>query len=452
MSYCVSQSFGSSVVGPTAMQRTQASRDDIFRTIIEGTAPLTGDDFFRSLVRNLACALHVRYAFISEFTEVKTRVRTLAFWKDHSFMDNYGYNLAGTPCEKVLRGEICRYAENVQSAFPEDEALVELGAESYLAIPLVDSSGDVLGHLATLDDKPMTGEHRDLSIFKIFAARATAELERKRVESELQTAQAQLVQSEKMAALGQLTAGIVHEINTPIGVIKGNADVLIRSVARLEQILENSETPAEVKNSRDYQECLRILQENSQTSSSASDRIARIAKSLKSFTRLDEGEFQKANIHEGIESTLTLIQNEIKEGISLVKEYGCIPEIHGNHGELNQVFMALLMTAIQAVEWRGSVTIRTFTKEKSVRRKTRGPSTSKILDTGKGMSPEDARTLFDLGFRSQGSRVGANLGLTAARHIVHKHRGQIEVASQVGKGTEFTITLPIEATGVSERQ
>ena len=375
---------------------------------------------------------------------MKTRVRTLAFWKDHSFMDNYGYNLAGTPCEKVLRGEICRYAENVQSAFPEDEALVELGAESYLAIPLVDSSGDVLGHLATLDDKPMTGEHRDLSIFKIFAARATAELERKRVESELQTAQAQLVQSEKMAALGQLTAGIVHEINTPIGVIKGNADVLIRSVARLEQILENSETPAEVKNSRDYQECLRILQENSQTSSSASDRIARIAKSLKSFTRLDEGEFQKANIHEGIESTLTLIQNEIKEGISLVKEYGCIPEIHGNHGELNQVFMALLMTAIQAVEWRGSVTIRTFTKEKSVY--------VKILDTGKGMSPEDARTLFDLGFRSQGSRVGANLGLTAARHIVHKHRGQIEVASQVGKGTEFTITLPIEATGVSERQ
>ena len=110
------------------------------------------------------------------------------------------------------------------------------------------------------------------------------------MESELQTAQAQLVQSEKMAALGQLTAGILHEINTPIGVIKGNADVSIRSVARLEQILENSETPAEVKNSRDYQECLRILKENSQTSSSASDRIARIAKSLKSFTRLDEGE------------------------------------------------------------------------------------------------------------------------------------------------------------------
>ncbi len=105
--------------------------------------------------------------------------------------------------------------------------------------------------------------------------------------------------------------------------------------------------------------------------------------------------------------------------------------------------MALLTTAIQAIERHGSVTIRTFAKEKSVY--------VKFSDTGKGMSPEDARTLFDLSFRSQGSRVGAGLGLTAARHIVHKHGGQIEVASQMGKGTEFTISLPIEATGVSER-
>ena len=155
---------------------------ELLRRIVEGTASATGEEFFRSLVRNLASALKVPYAFVSEFTGETPRVRTLAFWKGKDFLDNFEYDLAGTPCEQVLRGEICHYKEGIQALFPQDKDLVKLGAESYLAIPLTDNVGTVLGHLAVLDDKPMPDEPHHLSIFKIFTARAVAELKRTQAE------------------------------------------------------------------------------------------------------------------------------------------------------------------------------------------------------------------------------------------------------------------------------
>ena len=155
--------------------------DETLRAILAGTAASTGDEFFRALVSNLASALHVRCAFVSEFADGNTRVRTLACWTGEGFVDNFEYDLADTPCEQVLRGEIRLYPEGVQALFPKDNDLVKLGAESYLAIPLVDPSGNVLGHLAVIDDKAMA-EPRDMPIFEIFAVRAAAELLRKRAE------------------------------------------------------------------------------------------------------------------------------------------------------------------------------------------------------------------------------------------------------------------------------
>ena len=160
---------------------TQSKWEETLRAIVEGTAASTGDDFFRALVTNLASTLHVRCAFVSEFAHGNTRVRTLAFWTGEGFLDNFEYDLVNTPCEQVLRGEIRHYPEGVQALFPKDSDLVKLGAESYLAIPLVDPSGNVLGHLAVIDDKAMA-EPRDMRIFKIFAARAAAELLRNQAE------------------------------------------------------------------------------------------------------------------------------------------------------------------------------------------------------------------------------------------------------------------------------
>jgi signal transduction histidine kinase len=160
--------------------------EDALRLLVEGTAAVTGDDFFHSLVYNLAFALQVDYAFVSEYVDGSTtRVRTLAFWKSTDFGDNFEYGLDGTPCERVLGGEMCYYPREIQALFPRDLDLVALSAQSYLGVPLFHSGGEVIGHLAVLDSRPMEEEQRRKAILKIFATRAGAELERKRAETAL---------------------------------------------------------------------------------------------------------------------------------------------------------------------------------------------------------------------------------------------------------------------------
>jgi PAS domain S-box-containing protein len=163
----------------------QKTSDSLLRLIAEGTASVTGDEFFRTLVRYLASALQVRCAFVAEFAGVKTRVRTLAFWSGDCLLDNFEFDLVDTPCEAVLAGEMRLYKKGIQALFPGDKGLAKMGAESYLAIPLVARSGDVMGHLALVDVKPMHADQREMSIFNVFAARARAELERKRAEERL---------------------------------------------------------------------------------------------------------------------------------------------------------------------------------------------------------------------------------------------------------------------------
>lgn len=168
-------------------ERALRKSDLTLRKIDEGTAAATGAAFFPSLVQNLAEALQTRYAFVSKFIEGnRTRVRTLAFWKGDGFLDNFEYDLPHTPCERVLAGEVCLFPENVQELFPEHrEDLAQLGVESYLAIPVSDHSGAVMGHLAVMDTKPMHDDPRVLSVFKIFGVRAGAELERERMDARL---------------------------------------------------------------------------------------------------------------------------------------------------------------------------------------------------------------------------------------------------------------------------
>ena len=158
--------------------------EEILRIITEGTAATTGADFFTSLVRHLAKALRSRYAFVAECTdETKTEVRTLAFWSTDRFADDITFRVRGTPCEKVIGGDVCCYTKSLQALFPEDTGLVRLEAESYLGVPVYGSAGQVLGHLVVLDDKPMAESiSRDVPVLRIFAARAGAELERKYAE------------------------------------------------------------------------------------------------------------------------------------------------------------------------------------------------------------------------------------------------------------------------------
>ena len=175
-------------------ERALRKSDVTLRKIDEGTAAATGVAFFPSLVQSLAQALQTKYAFVSKFVEGnRARVRTLAFWKGDGFLDNFEYDLPHTPCERVLAGEVCLFPEKVQDLFPDHrDDLAALGVESYLAIPVSDHFGTVMGHLAVMDIKPMHDDPRVLSVFKIFGVRAGAELERLQLELQLKENEQQL--------------------------------------------------------------------------------------------------------------------------------------------------------------------------------------------------------------------------------------------------------------------
>ena len=194
------------VVYKTAMQRWQEeplphtdtreqpplAEDAALRALVEGIEAETGDRFFYSLVRHLAAALGVQYAFVSEFSADRKHFRTRAVWGRGDFLPNFAIPLAGTPCEAVLTGHMSHHPERLQALFPDDKGLVTWGAESYCGVPLLESSGAVVGHLAIIDDKPMRDGPRGLSIMRIFAARARAEIERLRAETALRVSEERL--------------------------------------------------------------------------------------------------------------------------------------------------------------------------------------------------------------------------------------------------------------------
>jgi formate hydrogenlyase transcriptional activator len=158
--------------------------DQFLRSLIEGTLTVTGGDFLRELVRQVAAALGIRYAFVG-YLLPDARIRTLAFWKGDGYMDQMEYSLDGTPCMKVIEGETCHYAQDVQKLFPRDHDLVTLGVTSYLAVPLKGPKGKVLGHVVAMDVKPMVLTTEEITVFKLFGERAGVELYRQVMELSL---------------------------------------------------------------------------------------------------------------------------------------------------------------------------------------------------------------------------------------------------------------------------
>jgi PAS domain S-box-containing protein len=169
-----------------------AVQDDLraLRAVVEGTARGTGQEFFRSLVRHLAEAIDVHYALVAEFPKGPPHVRTIAFWERDRVADNFEYDFTGTPCAEIVRGGLVHYPTGVSKLFPQATILVERGIDSYMAVPFLDSDGNILGHLAVFDERPMPAEPRRDFIFRIFAARATAERERMRTEQRLRDSEA----------------------------------------------------------------------------------------------------------------------------------------------------------------------------------------------------------------------------------------------------------------------
>jgi PAS domain S-box-containing protein len=250
---------------------------------------------------------------------------------------------------------------------------------------------------------------------------------------ELREKQAQLVQSEKMAALGQLVAGVAHEINTPLGALNSNNDVFLRSFRRLRKTIEEVQEKGTLDEAMSLLSVVEGLLEVNKT---AYERIVKIVKTLRKFARLDEAELAWADLHEGLENTLILVHHEIKNRILVHRQYGEIPKVKCFPNKLNQVFMNLLVNAAHAIEGKGEIHITTSHTE--------GWVTVEIRDTGRGIPQENLTRIFDPGFTTKGSGVGSGLGLAIVYQIIEEHRGRIEVQSEPGHGTTFRIHLPVQ--------
>ncbi|MDH8677836.1 HAMP domain-containing sensor histidine kinase [Fusibacter bizertensis] len=241
----------------------------------------------------------------------------------------------------------------------------------------------------------------------------------------IENQQNQLIQSEKMASVGQISAAIVHEINTPIGAIKSNAQMV-------DMVLTQIETQEDLESIK-----RKVSQMKPAVSmiTTASDRVSQIIKSIKSFSRIDQSAFKDADLHEAIESVLILTSNLWKSRVTLHKKYSEIPYINCYISLINQVIMNLVVNAIDAIEGTGEITIATGLVKDEVY--------VSVEDNGMGIPSDKLNQIFIQGYTTKPIGKGSGLGLALSKDIMDKHNGRIEVASEEGKGSKFTLWIPL---------
>jgi len=264
----------------------------------------------------------------------------------------------------------------------------------------------------------------------------------------LKLTQDQLIQSEKLASVGQLTAGIAHELNNPVNFISGNVKPLKRDLddifeilGKYENIIRENDISDEfkevdsLKETLDFQLLTTEIKSLLEGISEGAHRSSEIVKGLRSFSRLDDDKFQYADLHDGLDSTLILLYNKTKGRINVHKDYGDLPSVECLPSKINQVFMNLLTNSIQAIDGKGDIFIETISSGIIVK--------IIIRDTGTGMSPETKKHLFEPFYTTKEVGSGTGLGLAISYGIIEQHQGNIDVISEEGKGTEFIISLPI---------
>ncbi len=264
----------------------------------------------------------------------------------------------------------------------------------------------------------------------------------------LKQTQMQLIQSEKMSSLGQMVAGIAHEVNNPVNFIHGNLGFIneyTKDLLNLIHLYQNSLTQSSPEIEAYLEEIdFDYIQEDLSNIISSMNlgttRIQNIVLSLRNFSRLDEAEIKKANLHEGIDNTLLILNHRLKHGVEVVKQYGDLPLVLCHPAQLNQVFMNILTNAIDALFENNiepkKIVIHTAKIDSDQVQVT-------IRDNGPGIPEQIRHQLFDPFFTTKPVGKGTGLGLSIAYQIVNQHQGQVEVKSEIGKGTEFVVILPV---------
>jgi two-component system, NtrC family, sensor kinase len=302
------------------------------------------------------------------------------------------------------------------------------------------------------------GVARSVVTFSDVSARNARQNELQQRHDELQDTyrrlagtQQQLLQSEKMASIGQLAAGVAHEINNPIGYVHSNLGTLQEYVGALFALIEcyeaalQSDDPKsrrdDVQGKRkhlDVDFIMGDLPNLLEESREGIERVTKIVQDLKDFSRSNgSGEpMRPADLHKGLESTINIVWNELKYKVQLEKHYGELPQVECHASEINQVLMTLLINAGQSIESRGSIVIATGTEN--------GEAWISVADTGRGIPPEALPRIFEPFFTTKPIGRGTGLGLAVAYNIAAKHHGRIEVCSRPGSGSVFRLVLPVE--------
>ena len=273
-------------------------------------------------------------------------------------------------------------------------------------------------------------------------------LELKQLNQKLESAQGQLLQSEKMASVGQLAAGVAHEINNPIGFVNSNLSTLEKYIVSLGSVLASYEQAEarlgatafaeveKIKRKVDLPYLLGDIPNLLKESQDGLARVKRIIQDLRDFSHVDESTWQLANLENCMDSTLNVASNEIKYKAEVIKMYAGLPEVECMPSQINQVFLNLLVNAVQSIETKGVITIRTGGQG--------GEIWIEVEDTGKGIAAENLKKIFDPFFTTKPVGKGTGLGLSVSFGIVQKHGGRIEVHSEFGKGTVMRVWLPIK--------
>ena len=448
--------------------------EHILPEIINSLKSASGDEFFNTLIQQLNNHIGADYTFIARLNQEDFKSKTICLVAKGQLVENFEYSLENTPCAEVSKNEICIYQQDICRLYPHDQLLIDMKIEGYIGTPLHDSHGKIIGLIVALHENKIENSSLIVTLFELFSGRISAEIERGDREQELkeltntlevkvlertndlsqtlkhlEDTQQKLVKSEKMAALGKLTASIAHEINNPTNFTYAAVYMMLDEVKKIKnfltQLAGGDNADSEILESFDNQ--FNNLTELVKTASEGTTRIKSIVESLRTFSHLGHLKKEKALISSLIQSTINLIRTEYRD-IQMTTHFEYDPLFYCYPSKLNQVFMNLIINACQAINvkdkqiqknvnpFKGQITVKTH-KEGSQLAIT-------ISDNGCGMNKVTQESIFEPFYTTKEISSGTGLGMSVSLEVIEAHEGSISVSSEREQGSTIIIQLPIE--------